>query len=87
MTLAEFVTAYDGGNALISAREIVTEDDKTSEKEIVSFNKDEIDAIKEDITKRTVKKFRAEVETGANAVSGRTYSLTMAVVLNPAVGN
>ena len=84
MTLKEFVAACDGGDVLFAAREIVTENDQNKEQLIVSFNKSEADAIKSEITSRTVKKFRAEIETSANAISGRTHTLTMAVVLNPA---
>jgi hypothetical protein len=80
MTLSEFVLAYDG-DVLFDARESKIIRDSASECPIVSFDRNEREAIKAEILERPVEKYRAEVSISSNAITGRTYSITMVALL------
>ena len=77
MTLHDFVLMYDG-NMLFEVRETI------SDNLIVSFDKNEMTAIKAEILERPVEKFRADVATVVGGGSGKTYKTTLVVVLSTA---
>lgn len=83
MTLNELVQAYDG-DMLFDAREIELVRDENQERPIVSFDRNERNAIKAEILERPVENFRVEV-AASSSVKGKSYSVTLIVLLGETV--